>query len=328
MPNQLVEWQDELNLHKNDKEKCENINSEVKKLEKDVNAKIDQFKRNILLNRTVIFKQKILDKNETNFGQLKCETLKRSGSYYQPNIEENQQDSDSDTPQPPPPTPQPTPQQTTQQTTQASTQSAASNRRKSTVPVESISNLNDSIGKSKAKNLYIAITDHEATSIEEISFEKGDILLIMEVDKKSDTAWIASFHKRNNTNSQHTGKSSGFVNPSHVIKKAYLDNELWFFGSIKRKEAETILKNDSNQTGSFMIRESETNNDSSHCFSLSIRDQSTETKHYRILSSVEQGAFNYFLNPKIKFKSLNELIDYHSKKSEGLCTVLTTPCNK
>lgn len=156
-----------------------------------------------------------------------------------------------------------------------------------------------------------------------MSIEKDDLVTINEEERQNESSqWMATVYRRTNNPNQPGRATSGLVSPSHVSK---MTNESWYYGSVKRKDAETILKRECNLPGSYMIRESETNTDTSHCFSLSVRDHN-EVKHYKILNSVDNGASMYYLNPKNKFKTLNELIDYHSKKAEGLCTVLTLPC--
>lgn len=180
-------------------------------------------------------------------------------------------------------------------------------------------------------NLYIVVADYDAKSSEELSLEKGDVLVVNEEDRLNDSQWRANIFRRSNSSSggpQLNRSLSGIINPSHVIRKANFENEPWYFGNIKRQQAEALLKRDANPTGAYMIRESESNSESSHCFSLSVRDQSGEIKHYRVHATVEGNNFSYYIIPKVKFKSLNELIDYHSKKPEGLCTILTSPCKK
>ncbi len=60
----------------------------------------------------------------------------------------------------------------------------------------------------------------------------------------------------------------------------------WFFGKIKRADAEKKLLQSSNQTGTFLIRESESQPGN---YSLSVRDGDT-VKHYRI-RKVDTGMF-------------------------------------
>lgn len=184
------------------------------------------------------------------------------------------------------------------------------------------------------KNLYLVITDCEAKTQDELSIDRGDLVTINEEDKLNDERWIATVYKRTNVGTAAgsqgvtgatttpTRATKGLVNPDHVSK---MTNQPWYYGNVRRKEAETILRRDCNIVGSFMIRESEMNNEPNHCFSLSVRDQN-DVKHYKILNCVENGSTMYYVNHKIKFKTLGELIDFHSKKADGLSMVLTLPC--
>lgn len=110
MPSQITEWQDELALNKTDEEKCESIGSNIRKLERELSSKYDQFKKSLLLNRDVRYKQKTIDKTETaNYGQLKSgafdagrrESMQQTRiEFQQPRINENESsDTENENPQ-------------------------------------------------------------------------------------------------------------------------------------------------------------------------------------------------------------------------------------
>jgi hypothetical protein len=118
LPSQITEWQDELALNKTDEEKCESIGSNIRKMERELSSKYDQFKKSLLLNREVRYKQKTIDKNEAaNYGQLKCnasdatnqtltgrrESMQQTRieiAFQQPRINENESsDTENENPQ-------------------------------------------------------------------------------------------------------------------------------------------------------------------------------------------------------------------------------------
>ncbi|GLD62205.1 src-like-adapter 2 [Lates japonicus] len=100
----------------------------------------------------------------------------------------------------------------------------------------------------------------------------------------------------------------------------------WLFTGISRFKAVELLMQSNNQTGAFLIRESETNRD---CFSLSIlrRTNSSYTadsvKHYRI-SHLQNGWV--YISPGLTFPSLHHLVEHYSETADGLCCRLTVPC--
>ena len=119
------------------------------------------------------------------------------------------------------------------------------------------------------------------------------------------------------------------------VKSAKINSD-WYFDKINRNEAEAILKKEENGPGSFLIRKS-TSDDPSIPFTLSVKDNSNDIRHYRI-SMIEDQKLSggsddeiirlYYFSKKFKFKSLNELIDYYSQDVEGFCTKLLKPCKK
>ncbi|KAK2862515.1 hypothetical protein Q5P01_002048 [Channa striata] len=99
----------------------------------------------------------------------------------------------------------------------------------------------------------------------------------------------------------------------------------WLFTGISRYKAVELLMHPNNQTGAFLIRESETNKD---CYSLSVLRRTSNSymdcvKHYRI--SVLQNGWNY-ISPGLTFPSLHHLVDHYSECADGLTCRLTVPC--
>ena len=93
----------------------------------------------------------------------------------------------------------------------------------------------------------------------------------------------------------------------------------WFFGKIKRVEAEKQLMMSFNQYGAFLIRDSETTPGD---YSLSIRDRE-RVRHYR-LRKLDSGG--YFVTRRITFTSVTDLVAYYQEQADGLCCTLMHPC--
>ncbi|KAF3689507.1 Src-like-adapter 2 Src-like adapter protein 2 [Channa argus] len=99
----------------------------------------------------------------------------------------------------------------------------------------------------------------------------------------------------------------------------------WLFTGISRYKAVELLMQPNNQTGAFLIRESETNRD---CYSLSVLKRTNASymdsvKHYRI--TLLQNGWVY-ISPGLTFPSLHHLVDHYSERVDGLTCRLTVPC--
>ncbi|XP_056293894.1 src-like-adapter 2 isoform X2 [Pseudoliparis swirei] len=98
----------------------------------------------------------------------------------------------------------------------------------------------------------------------------------------------------------------------------------WLFTGISRYKAVELLMLPNNDTGAFLIRESETSKD---CYSLSVLRRTDSSyldcvKHYRI-SHIQNGWL--YISPGVTFPSLHQLVQHYSE-SDGLCCRLTEPC--
>ena len=135
----------------------------------------------------------------------------------------------------------------------------------------------------------------KATSDDEMSFTKGDILKIL--DMKQDANWYkAEFNGR-----------EGLVPKNYISMKDHS-----FLKYVTHAEAENLLleKNGSEYKqadGAFLIRPS---GGIPGDFQLSVKFEG-QVQHFKVL---RDGAGKYFLW-LVKFNSLNELIEYHRKSS-------------
>ena len=90
---------------------------------------------------------------------------------------------------------------------------------------------------------------------------------------------------------------------------------------MKRSDAEKKLLQIDNQPGTFLIREDEIHPEK---YTLSIRGKEI-VKHYRIHKVDSSG---YYLLPRAKFSSLDDLVKYYRRSSDGLCSCLIASCPK
>ena len=94
----------------------------------------------------------------------------------------------------------------------------------------------------------------------------------------------------------------------------------WFFSQIiKREDAEKQLKLPFNSYGSYLVRKSE---NTTSGYALSVRDRDNFA-HYKI-SQLENGEF--FIIPRSRFKTLQDLVIYYQQQADGLCVNLKKPC--
>ena len=93
----------------------------------------------------------------------------------------------------------------------------------------------------------------------------------------------------------------------------------WFFGKIKRIDAEKQLMQNFNRQGSFLVRDSET---TAGDYSLSVRD-TDRVRHYRI-RRLDTGGF--FVTRRVTFETIQELVEYYKQQGDGLCTNLKQAC--
>ncbi|XP_065670564.1 tyrosine-protein kinase SRK2 [Hydra vulgaris] len=161
--------------------------------------------------------------------------------------------------------------------------------------------------------VVVAVYDYDARLDDDLSFVKGDLL---EIREEATDWWYARSRKN--------GKK-GYIPGNYVAPIQTLEAEPWYFGDIKRHDAEKLLMQIGCQDGAFLIRKSENKNGQvSNCFALSVRDKEL-IRHYRI-KITDSG--KYFISLSKEFTTLNELIEFYKISSDGLKIKLLEPCGK
>lgn len=173
-----------------------------------------------------------------------------------------------------------------------------------------VKNLNSYQSQRPYDKVLIALYDYDARTEEDLSFKKDEKLDI--IDDTQGDWWLAQ--------SQLT-KKKGYIPSNYVARYMSIDAEAWFFGALRRCDADKFLLSDEVTVGSFIVRDSGTFQNE---LSLSVRDHSN-VKHYRIKQN-KNGEF--YLNEAIVFSSLNKLIEHYSKHATGLCSKLTKACKR
>ncbi|NXC49500.1 FRK kinase, partial [Penelope pileata] len=165
---------------------------------------------------------------------------------------------------------------------------------------------------------FVALFNYEARTEDDLSFQAGDKLEVL--DASHEGWWYARLLLP--AGSVFPGrKLQGYIPANYIAAVQSIEAEPWFFGPIKRADAERQLLYPGNQAGAFLVRESESLKGE---YSLSVFDGES-VKHYRI-RRLDGGGF--FLSRSKTFKTMNEFVDYYSKNSDGLCVMLGKPCLK
>nr|DAC81822.1 TPA_exp: Frk [Scyliorhinus canicula] len=162
------------------------------------------------------------------------------------------------------------------------------------------------------RKIYVALYDYSARTPEDLSFEAGEKLEV--TDQSLDNWWLAHSLWRGD------GRQ-GYIPSNYVALDSSIEAEQWFFGGIKRVDAEKQLLMAGNGNGSFIIRESESKRGD---FSLSVRAEDS-VKHYKI-RRLDGGGF--FITKRATFQTLAELVKHYMQHQDGLCTRLEAPCRK
>ena len=177
-------------------------------------------------------------------------------------------------------------------------------------PLHKIDTNTSEITSSGPLKVFVALYDYDARTDEDLSFRKGEHLEIIN-DTQGDW-WYAR---------SKTSKKEGYIPSNYVAKLKSLESEAWYFGKIKRVEAEKKLLSPENEHGAFLIRDSKSRRND---YSLSVRDGDT-VKHYRI-RQLDEGGF--FIARRITFRTLADLAEHYSSDPDGLCVNLRKPCSQ
>lgn len=158
------------------------------------------------------------------------------------------------------------------------------------------------------RKIYIALYDYDTGANDDLRFHKNDLLEI--IDDTQGDWWLAR--------SKSSGEQ-GYIPSNYVAEWKSILAEPWYFGKLRRIDADRKLLMPENEHGAFIIRDSESKEND---FSLSIRDSNC-VKHYRI-RQLDSGG--YYITKSTPFATLQELVEHYSKTPDGLCVNLRKPC--
>ncbi|XP_078254527.1 src like adaptor 1a [Rhinoraja longicauda] len=98
----------------------------------------------------------------------------------------------------------------------------------------------------------------------------------------------------------------------------------WLFEGIGRRKAEELLQLADNRMGSFLIRQSESLK-GTYCLSVRHFNEGRQklVKHYRISRLPNRW---YYIQQRLTFQCLEDLVNHYSEVVDGLCCLLTHPC--
>jgi len=156
--------------------------------------------------------------------------------------------------------------------------------------------------------IFVALYDYEARISEDLSFKKGERLQI--INTADGDWWYARSLQTN---------KEGYIPSTYVAPEKSYEAEEWYFGEIKRAEAEKRLMMKGLPSGTFLLRKAES---APGNFSLSVRDGDS-VKHYRI-RKLDTGG--YFITSRAPFASLHELVEHYRRDADGLVCSLSLPC--
>uniref|UniRef100_A0A8C6SFL2 Tyrosine-protein kinase n=1 Tax=Neogobius melanostomus TaxID=47308 RepID=A0A8C6SFL2_9GOBI len=164
-----------------------------------------------------------------------------------------------------------------------------------------------------ARNMYVALYDYSARTVDDLSFNTGDTLEV--ITKDAGQWWFAEAVNGISANRK------GYIPANYVAPVESIDAELWYFPNTKRVDAEKMLLAEGNLQGAFLIRNCESQKGE---LSLSVLDNG-RVKHYK-LRKLENG--QYYVSRTKSFDTLKELVDWYSAEADGLCVRLGEPCLK
>ncbi|XP_076098947.1 tyrosine-protein kinase Fyn-like isoform X2 [Mytilus galloprovincialis] len=116
-------------------------------------------------------------------------------------------------------------------------------------------------------------------------------------------------------------------------QEQYLRTYDWYFGKVSRHASEEWLLSPGYPKGTFLIRQGEAAPDT---YTLSVRDcdelRGYLVKHYKIHKETNNDGLPcieyYYITPKRRFRSLQDLVTNYSESPDGLCCKLLQACLK
>uniref|UniRef100_A0A094ZX80 Tyrosine-protein kinase Src42A n=1 Tax=Schistosoma haematobium TaxID=6185 RepID=A0A094ZX80_SCHHA len=112
--------------------------------------------------------------------------------------------------------------------------------------------------------------------------------------------------------------SRGYVPKNHLAAVTSLESNEWYFGGLKRIEAEHYLQLPGNDNGSFLVRISESQSSE---YSLSVREENT-VKHDRIrtrYSRTDRTLKRLYISRQLSFVNIQQLVNHYLENQFGLC---------
>ncbi|CAL8080936.1 unnamed protein product [Calicophoron daubneyi] len=161
---------------------------------------------------------------------------------------------------------------------------------------------------------FVALHDYVKRVDDDLGMTKGQIFRIL--DQSHSDWWYAECIL--------TGQR-GYVPKNHLAAVTSLESNEWYFGELRRIEAEHYLQLPGNVHGSFLVRISESQSSE---FSLSVREEDT-IKHYRIRSRCSRTnpeLKRYYISRQLPFVTIEQLVNHYMENQSGLCCCLTRPC--
>lgn len=160
--------------------------------------------------------------------------------------------------------------------------------------------------------IYVGIWPFEARHRDELSFQEGDVL---EVINRNGDWWTA---RKIDKNGRYQG--TGIVPHNYLARAESLQMQPWFYGTMSRFEAQNHLMEPTNKEASFLVRQSERD---SVGYVLSVKSND-QVRHFRIYHVDE----TFYVEQNQRFNSLVSLVDYYCNNSLNNIPALGSPCKK
>ncbi|KAK2851969.1 hypothetical protein Q5P01_008245 [Channa striata] len=161
--------------------------------------------------------------------------------------------------------------------------------------------------------IYMAQWAFEARHQDEMSFNEDDLFSVL---NRSGDWWTARKIDKNGC-----VLDTGIVPSNYLVRAESQEMQPWYFGTMNRFEAQSLLLGPGNEDGAYLIRLSEKDNVG---YVLSVKS-SNRVKHFKILQS-DEGSF--CVEPNCSFSSLIDLVEHYGTHSLNNSDRLGQPCKK